>query len=43
MSFKLNLQNIVVQNKVRDMLPSISITKLRVRCNEYANSRRVQS
>ena len=37
------MENIIIHNKTRDMLPSISSTILHVRYNEHANSKSVQS
>ena len=37
------MENIIIQNKTRDMLLSISSTILHVRCSEHANSKSVQS
>ena len=37
------MENIIIHNKTRDMLPSISSTILHVRYSEHANSKSVQS
>ena len=43
MSYNLNMENIIIHNKTRDMLPSISSTILHMRYSEHANSKSVQS
>ena len=43
MPYNLDTENIIIHNKTRDMLPSISSTILHVRYNEHANSKSVQS
>ena len=43
MPYKLNMENIIIHNKTRDMLPSISSTILHARYSELANSKSVQS
>ena len=43
MSYNLNKKNIIIHNKTRDMLPSISSTILHVRYSEHGNSKSVQS
>ena len=43
MPYNLNMENIIIHNKTRDMLPSISSTILHVRYSEHANSKSVQS
>ena len=43
MPYNLNMKNIIIHNKTRDMLPSISSTIIYVRCSEHANSKSVQS
>ena len=43
MQYNLNMENIILHNKTRDMLPSISSTILHVRYSEHANSKSVQS
>ena len=39
MPYNLNMENIIIHNKTRDMPPSISSTILHVRCSEHANSK----
>ena len=43
MPYNLNMENIIIHNKTRDMPPSISSTILHVRYSEHANSKIVQS
>ena len=43
MPYNLNMENIIIHDKTRDMLPSISSTILHVRYSEHANSKSVQS
>ena len=43
MPYNLNMEIIIIHNKTRDMLPSISNTILHVRYSEHANSKSVQS
>ena len=43
MPYNLNMENIIIHNKTRDMLPSISSTIIHVRYSEHANSKSVQS
>ena len=43
MPYNLNMENIIIHNKTRDMLPSISSTILHARYSELANSKSVQS
>ena len=43
MPYNLNIENIIIHNKTRDMLPFIFSTILHVRCSEHANSKSVQS
>ena len=43
MPYNLNMENIIIHIKTRDMLPSISGTILHVRYSEHANSKSVQS
>ena len=43
MPYNLNMENIIIHNETRDMLPSISSTILHVRYSDYANSKSVQS
>ena len=38
----LNMENIIIHSKTRDMLPFISSTILHVRYSEHANSKSVQ-
>ena len=42
MPYNLNMENIIIHDKTRDMLPSISSTILHVRYSEHANSKSVQ-
>ena len=43
MPYNFNMENIIIHNKTRDMLPSISSTILHMRYSEHANSKSVQS
>ena len=43
MPYNLYKENIIIHNKTRDILPSISSTILHVRYSEHANSKSVQS
>ena len=43
MPYNLNMENIIIQTKTRDMLPSITSTILHVRYSDHANSKSVQS
>ena len=43
MPYNLNMENIIIHNRTRDMLLSISSTILHVRYSEHANSKSVQS
>ena len=43
MPYNLNMENIIIHSKTRDMLPSISSTILHVRYSEHANSKSVLS
>ena len=43
MPYNLNMENIIIHDKTRDMPPSISSTILHVRYSEHANSKSVQS
>ena len=43
MPYNRYVENIIIHNKTRDMLPSISSNILHVRLSEHANSKSVQS